>query len=340
MLNKAFNDGGGAESFATTLSTKVAPWIETTGQKLADFIQQNMPPIIDALKVALPAALSTFANDENFQKARETAGEVAKAIADITPALMEIMGSGSLAGLSVMNSLLKAASPIIENVLVPAIKSIATALSENEGLAKAAGFAIIGTFAGGKVIGAVSGLTNTINGVKGAFGFFSNIGNKAKGVDAVGGSLGRLTGIFSKLKGVVMSLGAFFLTNPFGIAIAAIAAVVGGLTLFFTKTETGKKAWKAIQEKFKEYWEKYGKPAMEAMGRIFKWLWDKIIKPLGNFMIGIFRAIGKVVMFLWNKWFKPYFGFIGGVVKWLWNKIVKPLFGLSLIHISEPTRPY
>ena len=327
VLNNAFNDGGGAQSFATTLSTQVAPWIETTGQKLATFIQQNMPPIIDALKVALPAALSTFANDENFQKARDTAGEVAKAIADITPALMEIMGSGSLAGLSVMNSLLKAASPIIENVLVPAIKSIATALSENEGLAKAAGFAIIGTFAGGKVIGAVSGLTNTINGVKGAFGFFSNIGNKAKGVDAVGGSLGRLTGIFSKLKGVVMSLGAFFLTNPFGIAIAAIAAVVGGLTLFFTKTETGKKAWKAIQEKFKEYWEKYGKPAMEAMGRIFKWLWDKIIKPLGNFMIGIFRAIGKVVMFLWNKWFKPYFGFIGGVVKWLWNKIVKPLFG-------------
>lgn len=48
---------------------------------------------------------------------------------------------------------------------------------------------------------------------------------------------------------------ASLLTNPITWVVAAIAAVVAALVLFFTKTETGRKAWKSFTEALGKGWD-------------------------------------------------------------------------------------
>ncbi|UOW93085.1 tape measure protein [Mycobacterium phage NoShow] len=102
-------------------------------------------------------------------------------------------------------------------------------------------------------------------------------------------------------RAVQWAFNAALAANPIGLVVAAIAAVVAGLTLFFTKTETGRKLWDkiwtGIKNTFNAVWnfikveggklwqslkpqlESLGRTAADVFGKLktaFQELWPKV----------------------------------------------------------------
>ena len=98
------------------------------------------------------------------------------------------------------------------------------------------------------------------------------------------------------------ALNATMRANMVGIIIAAIAALVAGLTWFFTKTETGQKLWEAFMEKLK------------AAGEWLQTTFAPMFSALGDFFIGMFEALKTG----WG-------GFVAGVSA-LWDGVLRPVF--------------
>lgn len=57
-------------------------------------------------------------------------------------------------------------------------------------------------------------------------------------------------------RAIQLAFNASFLANPIVLVVAAIAAIVAALVLFFTKTEVGKKAWKSFTDFLTAAWNK------------------------------------------------------------------------------------
>ncbi|RAV34926.1 phage tail tape measure protein [Corynebacterium heidelbergense] len=141
------------------------------------------------------------------------------------------------------------------------------------------------------------------------------------------------------------AMNAVMNANPIFLVITAIAALVAGLVYFFTKTETGKRVWAALVEKFKEAWgwikDKMA-PVFQWIGDVaaaaweliklgwdnlvhsMQWAWENILKP-------VWDGLSIAVMWLWNNVLKPTFDLIKGdwtvlvgVMKWAWENILKP----------------
>ncbi|AXH45783.1 tape measure protein [Gordonia phage GEazy] len=125
-------------------------------------------------------------------------------------------------------------------------------------------------------------------------------------------------------------------TSPITWIIVAIAALVAGLVLFFTKTEIGRKIWATVWNGIKaavaavwSWLQTTVWPAMmaafRAIGAVAMWLWQNVIVPAWN---GIKAAIG-VAWTLIKGYFSVWMAVIrtlAGVVMWLWNNVVSPAF--------------
>lgn len=59
------------------------------------------------------------------------------------------------------------------------------------------------------------------------------------------------SGVSKAASAVQWAFNAALTANPIGVVVAAIGAVVAGLTLFFTKTELGKRVWSSLVDAFK-----------------------------------------------------------------------------------------
>lgn len=123
----------------------------------------------------------------------------------------------------------------------------------------------------------------------------------AMGVAAAGGLKAYLVGtklISGALKvwtAVQWALNAALLANPIGIAIAALAALVGGLILAYKKSDT----FRAVVDK-----------AWKVVGEGARWLWNNALAPTFRFILGglaglmdmwakLLKAMGKVPNFEW-----------------------------------------
>lgn len=106
-----------------------------------------------------------------------------------------------------------------------------------------------------------------------------------------------LSSVARMATGSQLALNVALLANPIGLVVAAIAALVGGLVLFFTKTEVGRKIW----EKFTEIAGKAWDWVKEKASAAWKWfettLWPGIkvgVETAGK-MFGVLRdTVGKV----------------------------------------------
>ena len=122
-------------------------------------------------------------------------------------------------------------------------------------------------------------------------------------------------------------------TNPYLLLAAAIATVVTGLVLFFTKTKTGQKLAKKIGKWFTDAWHKISKEAsklwkdiqriFKPMAGFFKATWNAvvdIIKHVWNIIVAYFQFEYKVTMAIWT----PIIKFFEGIFKGIWN-FLKPI---------------
>lgn len=114
--------------------------------------------------------------------------------------------------------------------------------------------------------------------------------------------------------------------------VAALAAVVGALTWFFTSTETGKKVWQTLMDKLKEVgaWikEKFG-PIFETVAGVISAAWDWIseafqkgwenLKTVFGWLSDIFSTIWDALQTAWDAVGQPILDVITGVFGLWWD---------------------
>lgn len=144
-----------------------------------------------------------------------------------------------------------------------------------------------------------------------------------------------LQGAQKLVRGAQIALNAVMMANPWVLLAAAIAAVVAGLVLFFTKTKTGQKIWKsfvdwlsnawdALKEKASQVWEAITnavkgaadkvKAGWEAVTEWFSGLWERIkqgamtawqgfvtqMQPIIDAVKNLWNALGEFFSTLWQ----------------------------------------
>lgn len=127
------------------------------------------------------------------------------------------------------------------------------------------------------------------------------IASVASVVSALGG-MAKIASVASKaMAGLKVAMAA--VTGPVGLIVAGIAAVVAGLTLFFTKTETGKKLWASFTQ---------------FLGQAWDWI-------VGKFQAGISWI---------STTFGPVFSQIGQVISGAWDATVEKVSG-AISRVKE-----
>lgn len=152
-----------------------------------------------------------------------------------------------------------------------------------------------------------------------------------KGLAKVTGIVINVYNAFGKVKEIVKALslivkGLFTLIMDFP-AVAIITAAIVALTLFFTKTKTGRKIAKDLGEWFKEAWEKIEntlKPVIKAVTNFFKNAW-KDIKDIWKEALPFFKTIWngiKLVFSVVAVVLGTYFKLAWISIKTVWSVVV------------------
>lgn len=153
-----------------------------------------------------------------------------------------------------------------------------------------------------------------------------------------------------KAVGVALkALGALMTNNPFGIMIAAIAAVVGVLIYFFTQTKTGRALWQSFITWLSGVWQglvgiattvwnaignavttcvNMVKAAWQGIVEFFTTLWTGIVNiatTIWNGLVTVFTTIVTVIETVWqgiSTFFTTLWTNIVTIATTIWNMIV------------------
>lgn len=274
-----------AQPFADVIQNRIVPWIGEMADKISGLIHQYLPTFVSLLSEKLPQAMDTFANDPAFVQARDNIAQIAEQVIKLIPTFAKLAASGAFIGFSILNDLLQAIAPLLEKVVIPAVGKLSDYLAEHENVAKALAFTVGGIFAGGKIVKGIE----TVVGVFSKFKPVLKIGRKV---------IKWLPRLAPMIKTVGTTIAGVVAANPIGAIVVGIAAVITGLTLFFTKTKIGRKAWAKMMEGIKASWEKIGKPVFQAIGDIIGWLWEHVYKPFFGWIAdrfkNLFKRIGRM----------------------------------------------
>lgn len=153
-----------------------------------------------------------------------------------------------------------------------------------------------------------------------------------------------------KAVGVALkALGALMTNNPFGIMIAAIAAVVGVLIYFFTQTKTGRALWQSFVNWLSGVWQglvgiattvwnaignavttcvNTVKSVWQGIVEFFTTLWTGIVNiatTIWNGLVTVFTTIVTVIETVWqgiSTFFTTLWTNIVTIATTIWNMIV------------------
>lgn len=270
------------------------------GERLRDMIPTGMTGAAERIGTALRNSLPTVG---------ESAGVALGTAIGIS--LTNAIGKQRLdaAGKAMMNGLAKAvkAANTGTDIGVAIGKSVAGGLNNAS--------SVIGG-AAGRITDTVSGIGTGIDAAKQLLG--GNDSWAAPGLDTLNTALGSATPLLNAMTGAasLASAGAqtistavglaskaqllwnaALIANPIGLIVAAIAAVVAGLVLFFTKTELGRKIWAGFTEYLKVAWEAI-KIAFSVAWDVISGIWDGMVKGAGAVWDGIKSAFTNVVDFV------------------------------------------
>lgn len=167
-------------------------------------------------------------------------------------------------------------------------------------------------------------ITSVVGWVQGAITVLSNLGG------AVGIARGAWSG-FTALLGL----------GPWGIVIAAIAAVVVALVKFFTKTQLGKQIWSDFTTWLGETWQGIKDAAVNiwnGLGDFFTNLWPNIVSTaqgawqgLNNILSGLWNGIKNIASTTWGslgEFFAGLWNSIATTASGMWTSLIATLSGI------------
>lgn len=342
--------------FAEQLSDKIAPIFD----HLADDV---IPKMFDAISnIDFDSVMNSFTSMGNLavqawpavEQLGSSVAQLLSAIAPILPSIVTAMGSIAIGSLPAIVDLLNALAPLISTVVVPAVEILTDQMAKHPGLAAAA--------AGGFMTWAkvIAPITRGFKAFKAGGDIIASFGPKLgpaiKGFmgfrKALGGIMkfGRI--IFTGLRTLPALLAAIFDTNPIGLIVTAIAAVVAGITLFLTKTEVGHQILSKIGDAFRGFWE-WIQPVFSSIGEWFAKAWG-VIQQVAPYIItalitpiviqfNILKALLTAgfnaiklgwellvtgIQALWENVLKPAWDAVAQALQTLWEAAIQPILNL------------
>lgn len=362
-------------------------------ERLSGLIEQNVTPAVSTFVQWLgkaAVALTEKAVDPGlweqiggvFSTVADTARQLWPSIESLGSALLTVGQSVSVATWQALASVLNALAPLIQSVLVPLVEKVAEFAAQNPGAVQAVVMGFLGFKAIGAVLGPVKAVTSSLKNAGGAVKFvfdaFKNAG-KAGGVNALikgassanpiiaglGKSMSTMTKVVSIAGRAFSVLGNIFKValraiNPW---VAGITLVVGALTWFFTKTETGRAVFQKLVDAIGAGWDwivektqgvvaflgSAFSTAASAVQSVFSQIWA-VIQPVAAAIWGVIKQVGQVAMNIfggylavvfglamaawnalsaaftavWQSVLKPIFDAFGQAVSWLYNAVILP----------------
>lgn len=125
--------------------------------------------------------------------------------------------------------------------------------------------------------------------------------------------------------------------NPIGLVIAGVAALVGALVLFFTKTELGRQIWGSAWGFIKDtaagvasWFTGSVVPAFQAawdgIAAGAQWLWENAIVPAWDGIKGAIDATIQWVTGTAIPWLQSAWDAVADAAQWLWKSVIEPVW--------------
>ena len=292
-----------------------------------------------------------------------------------------------------INATFQAISPIVTNAttaILRTLKGLFSFINANKNWLGPLAEGLIGISVFGKTATTISGLARAFQELGGVVGIFTKvfpslttgvkiivslgkastyvrifqsamfgIGKAVVSVIAVGSKVFDIfmkMGRALKVVGVALkALGALMTNNPFGIMIAAIAAVVGVLIYFFTQTKTGRALWQSFITWLSGVWQSLVgiattvwngisnaittcvnivKAAWQGISTFFTTLWTNIVTiatTIWNMIVMVVTTVVTTVQAVWSG-FSAFMGSlwngIVAVASGVWNGLVAVISGV------------
>ncbi|MCQ9341341.1 tape measure protein [Corynebacterium phoceense] len=121
--------------------------------------------------------------------------------------------------------------------------------------------------------------------------------------------------------GVQAAFNLVMAANPIMLAVMAIAALVAGLTYFFTQTETGRELWEKFTTALGDGWDW----VVEKLSAGWDWLSENVFQPLGAFFTEtLWPTVESVLTWVSDKW-QAMLDAVTAVWGWLRDNVLVPL---------------
>lgn len=261
------------ESLAGIVDTKIAP-------AMADFARWLGDVAVKITEVAVdPENWRTLG--DLFGSLRDAAAELGPSLGNLVGSFAQITASISVATWQALAAVLNALAPLITTVLVPLVEQVANIAAQNPGAVQAIVTAFLGFKAVSSIAGPVGTAVTSIKNLGGAAKFahtafkgaslgegMLNIMAGAKSANPVVAKMGTsMAGAGTKMaKGSMAASGVGKAFSMIGRAamtvirfinpwVAGFTLVTGALTLFFTKTETGRALWESFTQALGAGWD-------------------------------------------------------------------------------------
>lgn len=261
------------ESLGKIIDTSVAP-------AMADFARWLGDVAVKVTEVAVdPENWRTLG--DLFGSLRDAAAELGPSLGNLVVSFAQITASISVATWQALAAVLNALAPLITTVLVPLVEQVANIAAQNPGAVQAIVTAFLGFKAVSSIAGPVGTAVTSIKNLGGAAKFahtafkgaslgegMLNIMAGAKSANPVVAKMGTsMAGAGTKMaKGSMAASGVGKAFSMIGRAamtvirfinpwVAGFTLVTGALTLFFTKTETGRALWESFTQALGAGWD-------------------------------------------------------------------------------------
>lgn len=196
----------------------------------------------------------------------------------------------------------------VTDKLVPALKDFGEWVQKNESWIKPLA-AVVGTLAAAYGLLAIQ----------------AKLAAAAQAVMAAGGLLKwftKLTGVTKAQTAAQAALNLVMNANPIFLIVTAIAAVVAGLAVFFTKTEKGREVWQSLMDAFSTAWQWL----KDTFAPVFDWIGEKASQAWQLIQIG-WDNLTNAISNAWTSYIQPVFQAFSDAATWLWQNILQPVFG-------------
>lgn len=274
-----------------------------------------------------------------------------KAMLAIEP-VAELVFNTMVPALELAQKAIQGLASWLTDTLIPGLKSFGEWVQKNEAWIKPLA-AVVGTLAA----------------AYGLLALQAKIAAAAQAVMAAGGLLKWFTSLTAVTKAQTAAQAALNLVmnaNPIFLIVTAIAAVAAGLTVFFTKTETGRQVWQSLMDSLNSGWEWI----QSTFAPMFTWLggvisgvwsgiksgwdflwqgiqtaWTSVLQPVftaifevAKITIGVIATVilaplliawnllSAGIKLAWETIIKPTWDAIAATAQWLWSSVLQPVF--------------